>query len=248
MTENFAMILDRLCARPRWREPFTNTELARLITERGGEITDGYISHLRKGHRDNPTLQTIEDLAAALDVCPAVFVGGRSERAGPEHPRRSFGAKLRHLFAAIHPAHRGPYTPEEAAATITSGGGSISSSYIRELLSTSPAMPPNPRLRHMLALADFFGLTDENGPQAAYFLDDRLAERIDEELAALIALRDAGVVEFAARLARHASDWTPELRRRAVHAVTEALDSGDLPERQEPGESAWIFHNGGIRR
>ncbi|MEO3787748.1 hypothetical protein ABGB12_30855 [Actinocorallia sp. B10E7] len=239
MTENFATILDRLCARPRGRDPFTNTELARLIVRRGGEITDGYISHLRKGHRDNPTLQTIEDLAAALDVCPAVFVGGRPERLGPERPRLSFTGKLRHLFAAIHPPHRGPYTPEEAAATITSGGrfGSISSSYIRELLNPAPGTQPNPRLRHILALADFFGLSDGHGPQAAYFLDDRLAEVIDAELAGFIALRDAGVMEFAARLARHASDWTPELRRQAVHAVTEAV---------ETGETTWVFGNGGV--
>lgn len=239
MTENFATILDRLCARPGGREPFTNTELARLITRDGGEITDGYISHLRKGHRDNPTLQTVEDLAAALGVCPAVFVGGRRERLGPERPRRSFGRKLRHLFAAIHPPHRGPYTPEEAAAAISSSGryGPISSSYIRELL--NPAHEPNPRLRHILGLADFFGLGDEHGPQAAYFLDDLLAAAVDAELAEFIELRDAGVVEFAARLARHASDWTPELRRQAVHALTEAVETGG---------TTWVFGSGGVSR
>jgi transcriptional regulator with XRE-family HTH domain len=239
MTETFATILDRLCTRPDGREPFTNTELARIITRSGGEITDGYISHLRKGHRDNPTLQTVEDLAAALGVCPAVFVGGRRERLGDERPRRSFRRKLRHLFAAIHPPHRGPYTPEEVAASITSAGryGSISSSYIRELLNSGHE--PNPRLRHILALADFFGLGDDHGPQAAYFLDDRLAETIDAELAEFIALRDAGVVEFAARLARHASDWTPELRRQAVHALTEAVETGG---------TTWVFRSGGARR
>ena len=241
MTETFATILDRLCARPDGREPFTNTELTRLVARSGGEITDGYISHLRKGHRDNPTLQTVEDLAAALGVCPAVFVGGRRERLGIELPRRSFSRKLRHLFTAIHPPHRGPYTPEEAAAAITSGGlhGSISSSYIRELLSPAPGTLPNPRLRHILALAHFFGLGNEHGPQAAYFLDDRLAEVVDAELARFIELRDAGVVEFAARMARHASDWTPELRRRAVHAITEAV---------ETGETTWVFGNGGMSR
>jgi hypothetical protein len=179
------------------------------------------------------------DLAAALGVCPAVFVGGRRERLGDERPRRSFRRKLRHLFAAIHPPHRGPYTPEEVAASITSAGryGSISSSYIRELLNSGHE--PNPRLRHILALADFFGLGDDHGPQAAYFLDDRLAETIDAELAEFIALRDAGVVEFAARLARHASDWTPELRRQAVHALTEAVETGG---------TTWVFRSGGARR
>lgn len=231
----FAAILDGLCLSPPGdRPPYTNTELARIINDLGGEITDGYISLLRKGHRDNPTLQTLQDLAAALQVCPAVFVGGRRHRIGDENPRRSFSAKLRHLFSAIYPADRKPYTPEEVAASISADGryGSISASYVRGLLQPLPGMLPNPRLKHILGLADFFGLADDHGPQAAYFLDDELAATVDAELADLMALRDAGVVEFVTRVAEHAPEWSPELRRQAVQAVTQAV---------EEGETSWVF-------
>lgn len=73
---------------------------------------------------------------------------------------------------------------------------------------------------------------DDGVPQAAYFLDDRLAAAIDAELADLKALRDAGVVEFAARVVEHASTWSPELRRQAVEAITQAVESG---------ETRWVF-------
>ncbi|SEG56380.1 Helix-turn-helix [Thermomonospora echinospora] len=234
---SLAEILDGLCLRPVGRpDPYTNTELARLVNERGGDITDGYISHLRKGHRDNPTLQTLQDLAAALGVCPAVFVGGRLERLDEECPRRSFSAKLRHLFTAVYPPERGPYTPEDVAAAISAGGryGTISASHIRDLLNPGPGSLPNPRLKHILGLADHFGLADEHGPQAAYFLDDRLAATIDAELADLMALRDAGVVDFVTRVAAHAPAWSPELRRQAVRAITQALESGDAG-------TGWVF-------
>ncbi|HLV75408.1 MAG TPA: hypothetical protein VKY91_21720 [Vulgatibacteraceae bacterium] len=238
---SFAAVLDDLCRRPPGRRrPFSNVELARAVNDLGGDITDGYISLLRKGHRDNPTLQTIQDLAAALGVCPAAFVGGRRERDGDECPRRTFSARLRHLFEAIYPPEQGPFTPEDVAAAISADGryGSISASHIRELL--NPETRPNPRLKHMLALAGHFGLTGEDGaPQAAYFLDDRLAAAIDAELADLKKLRDAGVVEFAARVVEHASTWSPELRRQAVEAITKAVESG---------ETRWVFPLGGSDR
>jgi hypothetical protein len=229
--KTFAQILDELCLKPAHRlERYTNTELTRLICDRGGDITDGYVSHLRKGHRDNPTLQTLEDLAVALQVCPAVFVGGRKERSGDENPRRSFPARLRRLFDRVHPPGRGPFTPEETAKTISQDGSycTISSSYIRELLNPPAGSLPNPRLKHVVALADHFGLVDENGPQAAYFLDDDLAAAIDAELDDFVALRDAGVMEFVARMAEEAPQWTPQMRRQATDAILEAIRSGHI--------------------
>ncbi|WP_443325300.1 hypothetical protein [Streptomyces sp. 7N604] len=234
--QSFAAILDDLCLSPVGRgQRYTNTELAQIVSSLGGDITDGYISHLRNGHRDNPTLQTIEHLAAALQVCPAVFVGGRRERLGDEQPRQSFPAKLRRLFRAVHPPGRGPYTPEEAAKTISEEGkyGSISSSYIRELLSPPHGSLPNPRLKHLLGLASHFGLADDNGPQAAYFLDDDLAARIDTELDDYLALRNAGVIEFVTRMAEQAPQWTPQMRRQAVDAFMQAIESG--------GSTTWAF-------
>ncbi|GAB3690421.1 hypothetical protein GCM10027589_57300 [Actinocorallia lasiicapitis] len=242
MTDTFAKILDELCARPVGRRPYTNAELVRLVVAQGGDITDGYISHLRRGHRDNPSLHTVEALASALGVSPAVFVGGRRERHGQEWPRLRFSARLSHLFANVFPAGRGPYTPEEVATAINAARryGTISPSHIRELLNPAPGTLPNPRLKHILALAEHFGLADENGPQAAYFLDDQLAARIDADLKDERALRDAGVVEFAARLAQHASEWSPALRSQVARAVAEALVSG--------GEPGWEFPRPGGAR
>ncbi|WP_046471523.1 helix-turn-helix domain-containing protein [Allosalinactinospora lopnorensis] len=227
---SFAATLDNLCRNPVGRRSgFTNTELARDIGELGGDITDGYISQLRKGQRDNPTLQTVEDLAAALDVCPAVFIGGRRDRRGDERPRLSFPAKLRRLFRVVYPPGRGPYTPEEVAKTISENGqfGSISSSYIRELLNPPPAEPPNPRLKHLLGLAGHFRLTEDSGPQAAYFLDDELAGTVDTELDEFAARRDAGIVDFVARMVEETSAWSPEMRRQTLEAVIQAVESAD---------------------
>jgi transcriptional regulator with XRE-family HTH domain len=208
---------------------YTNSELAQLVVANGGDITEGYISLLRKGHRANPTLQTVQDLAAALEVSPAVFVGGREERLGDEQPRQSFPDKLRRLFRVAHPSDRGPYTPEEVASSISSDGryGSISSSYIRELLNPPPQPPPNPRLKHLLGLADHFNLADDDGPQAGYFLDDHLAARIDAELDDYAAFRDAGVLEFVTRMAEYAPQWSPHRRRQAIDSISHALESGD---------------------
>src|SRR5689334_13655301 len=94
----FGAILDQLCLHPpTGRAPYTNIELAQAVTALGGKLTQGYLSLLRKGDRDNPSLEVIEYLAAALGVSPAAFVGGRRERIGSESPRASFSAKLNHL-------------------------------------------------------------------------------------------------------------------------------------------------------
>ncbi|MFF0204661.1 hypothetical protein [Streptomyces sp. NPDC005017] len=231
----FAEILDELCRRPPHRGGrLSNTEIAQRVNAQGGSITDGYVSHLRTGQRDNPTLQTVQDLAAALDVAPAVFVGGRRERLGDERPRDSFPGKLRQLFAVVHPAGRGPYTPEEVSRAFADKRdyGSISASYLRELVNPPADRLPNPRLKHLLGLADHFGLSDEQGPQAAYFLDDRLAETIDAELDDYVALRDSGVIEFVTRMAEEAPHWSPEVRRQAVDAFVQAVHTGD---------PAWVF-------
>lgn len=226
-------ILDELCLQPPGRVRYSNTELTRAVKDHGGSITPGYLSLLRTGERDNPTLEVLEYLAAALNVSPAVFVGGRRDRQGEEQPRRSFSRKLRLLFAVVYPQGRGPCTPEEVATAITAKGqyGPISPSYIRELLTPPVRALPNPRLKHILGLAGQFGISRDNVPDAAYFLDDVLAAEIDAELGNLAALRAAGVVEFVTRLAEQSPSWSPELRQQVVEAFTHAVE----------GESDWVF-------
>jgi len=226
---SLAEILDDLC-----RDRISNTALAKAISDLGGEVSSQYVSALRNGHRDNPTLEVLEYLAEALDVSPVVFVGGRRERRGDERPREAFSRRLNHLFAVVYPLGRGPWTPEDAAASITSqhAYGPISPSYIRELLAPPSGTLPNPRLKHLLGLANLFGLSRGGIPYAGYFLDQEIADEIDAELADLDALRSAGVMDFVTRAAQHGPKWRPELRQQAVEAFTRALEDGD---------AAWVF-------
>ncbi|AHH97912.1 hypothetical protein GCM10010174_29420 [Kutzneria viridogrisea] len=187
---SFAEVLDELCG------DWTNVALAAEVNRRGGEIGHGYIAQLRRGRKDNPTRRTIEDLAGALGVHPACFVGGRRELRPGERPGWR-PAALRSLFEG---------SPEDVAEAI----GSISGSYIRELLT---GVSDNPRLRHILGLAEYFGVPP------AYFFD----EELEVDQGELAALRELGVIEFATRLAERAPHLTPKTRSAAIRAVTEAL-------------------------
>jgi transcriptional regulator with XRE-family HTH domain len=217
-----AAILDELCTHPVNRpRRYTNVELAGTIRARGGEITHTYISQLRKGDKDNPTCRTIEDLASALGVHPACFVGGRRELRPGDRPLWRRGA-LRRLFEAVHPPGRGPFSPEEVAAAIGCDEhyGSISASYIRELLAGTT---DNPRLKHILGLANHFGV------DPAYFFDEELASRIDEQLETRVAMDRLGVNAVIMRAAHQAP--SPEVRSQVLLALARALNPGVAAER-----------------
>jgi transcriptional regulator with XRE-family HTH domain len=60
--------------RPSGREaPYSNKEVAALVRDRGGAISDVYIWQLRTGRRTNPTKDHIESLAAFFGVGAAYF-------------------------------------------------------------------------------------------------------------------------------------------------------------------------------
>lgn len=100
--------------------------------------------------------------------------------------------KLDRLFGTVHPPGRGEYTYEEVAAAIRDRGVMISHTYVWQL---RKGTRDNPTKRHLEALAEFFGVN------AAYFLDDEAARRIDEQLELLAALRDNAVRTMALRAA-----------------------------------------------
>jgi transcriptional regulator with XRE-family HTH domain len=211
----FAAVLDDLCRHPPGRRRrMSNVELSAAIRERGGDIGHAYIAQLRKGQKDNPTRQAIEDLAGSLDVHPAYFVGGRRELAEGEAPSWRHDA-LRTLFETS----QGTVSPEDVAAAISGNGrhGSISASYIRELLN---GVSDNPRLKHILGLAEYFDVPP------AYFFDDRLARWIDSERADLVQLRELGVVEFVTRLAGKVPELSQQTRRATIQAIADALEPG----------------------
>ncbi len=108
----------------------------------------------------------------------------------PDTPS-SLAHKLNRLFATIHPAGRGEYSPEEVAKAISDKGeGSISPAYIYLL---RKGERDNPTKRHLELLADFFGVSP------AYFFDDEAAERIDQQLELLAVFRDGDIRRLAAR-------------------------------------------------
>ncbi|MFF0063845.1 helix-turn-helix domain-containing protein [Streptomyces sp. NPDC005279] len=106
--------------------------------------------------------------------------------------RQTLADKLNHLFRTVVPAGRGPFSVEEVAKAITETGVSISGSYIWLL---RKGQRDNPTLRHLTALAKFFGVPP------AYFFDDEVTADVNAELGLLVALRDTGVQMVALRAA-----------------------------------------------
>lgn len=64
--------------------------------------------------------------------------------------------KLNELFRTVHPPDRGAYSNEEVAAEIRRGGESMSATYLWLLRRGERA---NPTMRHLQALAGFFGVS-----------------------------------------------------------------------------------------
>lgn len=113
---------------------------------------------------------------------------GATSQASPI-PRRTLAEKLDHLFRTVRSQGRGEYSLEEAAQTIKdSGGPTISASYLWLL---RKGLKDNPTKRHLEALAQFFGVPP------AYFFDDALSVRLDEDLHLLDALRQPVVRRIA---------------------------------------------------
>jgi transcriptional regulator with XRE-family HTH domain len=96
----------------------------------------------------------------------------------PEESEHSFADKLNRLFETIRPDPAHEYSNEQVASAIRDSGVSISQSYIWQLRKSKKT---NPTLRHLQALAGFFGVP------TAYFVDDSTTARIEEQLSALAA-------------------------------------------------------------
>jgi transcriptional regulator with XRE-family HTH domain len=111
----------------------------------------------------------------------------------PEPPARSLADRLNHLFATVRGRGGREYTNDDVAAAVSADQGiSISGSYLWYLRTGAR---DNPTLKHLTALAAFFGVPP------AYFFDDRIAEQVDAELALASAMREAGVRDIALRAA-----------------------------------------------
>ncbi|XVQ08173.1 helix-turn-helix domain-containing protein [Spirillospora sp. CA-255316] len=65
---------------PPARGPYTNQEVAAGIRDAGTDISAQYLSLLRRGERDNPTLKHLEALARFFGVPPAYFFDEETTR------------------------------------------------------------------------------------------------------------------------------------------------------------------------
>jgi transcriptional regulator with XRE-family HTH domain len=106
----------------------------------------------------------------------------------------TLGLRLARLVDAVPDVNGARYTARGIATAVNerAGPGSMSHTYVANLLSGRSS---NPTLRSLELLADLFGVP------VAYFFDDAMASRVDQELEALVALRAAGVRHLAARMA-----------------------------------------------
>jgi transcriptional regulator with XRE-family HTH domain len=239
----FGDVLEELCTQvPAGRaRPYSNVELARLIVAQDGQITPAYIAQLRRGHRDNPTLRLISHLGSALDAHPAYFLGGRRDRDQGTHTPQPLARKVDFLFRhVLHSKGRNEYSHEAVAAAIREHGSelhdplwTISPDKISELRSGHGT---SPTLRHLLGLARFFGAPP------AYFVDDQLAARVEEQYRQLRLLSQFDIQAVATRAA--AEPLSPQTRAKLVRALVEALEPLGItaetarealtPQQQEP--------------
>ncbi|NJC71911.1 helix-turn-helix transcriptional regulator [Planosporangium thailandense] len=143
---------------------------------------------------------------------------------------RSLGEKLNYLFATMKPRGGQKYSNEQVAAAIRKTGVTISQSYVWQL---RRGMKDNPTLRHLQALADFFGVP------AAYFFDDEVTGRVEEQLERL-RIEQARVNETNAGrdvrlMAMRAGELSAERRRQVmdlldvIYRLEQAERDGSAP-------------------
>lgn len=139
--------------------------------------------------------------------------------------------KINYLFATVRPrgGDKREYSNEHVAAAIGRASGvTISQSYIWQL---RKGKKDNPTLKHLQALADFFGVP------AAYFFDNEVTDRINVQLQALAAEqarrelnadRDQGAL-----MAMRAGELSPE-RRQQVMDLLDVVYQLEQAERRSP--------------
>ncbi|GGX12845.1 hypothetical protein GCM10010297_37870 [Streptomyces malachitofuscus] len=128
--------------------------------------------------------------------------------------RKTLAQKLNRLFATVRSKDGPEFSNEHVAAAIRRTGVAISQSYIWQLRKGSKL---NPTLRHLQALADFFGVP------AAYFFDDDVAQRVESQLHRLIEeqnklarLAESGDVKL---MAMRAGELSPARRKQVMELL-----------------------------
>ncbi|WP_370420636.1 XRE family transcriptional regulator [Streptomyces sp. QH1-20] len=126
--------------------------------------------------------------------------------------------KLDRLVAMVTPDGETPHY-KEIARSINEAAGErvISSSYIWKL---HKGEATNPRLRHLEVLAQYFDVPTE------YFLNDDVADRVDEQLKLLSLLKTGAVRNLALRV----GELSPESLR-TINGMIDRLHALERPDR-----------------
>jgi transcriptional regulator with XRE-family HTH domain len=101
--------------------------------------------------------------------------------------------RLNVLFARVpRPGTKQPYSNDRAAEDLSSAGYPVTGAYLSQLRS---GKKNNPSARLLAGIAELFEVP------ITYFFEDEQAEKIEEQLNTLVALRNAGVRGIVARSA-----------------------------------------------
>ncbi|MCM6778427.1 bifunctional adenosylcobinamide kinase/adenosylcobinamide-phosphate guanylyltransferase [Nocardia sp. CDC159] len=106
---------------------------------------------------------------------------------------KPLAAKIEYLFQTVQPLGREYSLQEVADGCRAIGGASFSKAYVWSLRT---GHRDNPTMRHLEALAAFFGVP------VAYFFDDEAAERVETQLALATALHNADIRAVALRMTK----------------------------------------------
>jgi transcriptional regulator with XRE-family HTH domain len=139
---------------------------------------------------------------------------------------RSLADKINQLFRTVHPRNRGPYSNEEVASAIRDSGESMSATYLWMLRRGERT---NPTMRHLQALAAFFGVAP------AYFFDDAVTRRTDRDLELLSSLRQLGAKRVALRTVLASAGLSEASQRLVQQVVDRCLELEGLSEGDEAG-------------
>jgi len=127
--------------------------------------------------------------------------------------------RINALFETFYAPGERPPSIDYVVQEITARGGSMSVGYLSELRTGKAT---NPRLDHLKALADYFGVP------LSYFTDDAASREIAEEMRLLRALRDNDVRSLALR-ASYLDDETRTALAAIINNMAPADGGQDAP-------------------
>jgi transcriptional regulator with XRE-family HTH domain len=112
----------------------------------------------------------------------------------PEDGEGGFAERLAKLIATVHPPDRKAYSYREIAKGVADlTGVSMSATHVQQL---AVGARRDPKRSHIQALARFFGVP------VTYFFDEDVAERVDGQVADVVAWRDTEARDLAQRAMR----------------------------------------------